>query len=443
DDPTTTDPNGHGTHTSGIVGAGDAAGTRVGIAKECSIYHAKIGSPAPLPSIIAGLNWLANTKLVEVINLSFGGSDGVGWDPLEIAFGNAVRNKKVTCVISAGNEGDQGWYTVGSPAHDATILVGGVDATSGPPSMMYYSSRGLTADNHMKPDVLAPGYQISSLDNIGTGYVSLSGTSMASPHVAGAAALLIDACKTNGFAINPGLIKAALMNTANPVFGTNLLIQARGVINVGAAWTYIKNAVLQDSYKMVGACNPVQQPLHWWSTMHQGEVTEQYLTCVTPYKTNVTLEVTGDVAPFVTIGSIPGYWTSIVKVTYDVPTDAVIGPYTGTLTLKYKSVILDTVDIVLDVAASNGHSMLLNYKTTDYSIDHMYGQYMYFSEDILDNGWVISEQLADLDSGLIDNYDAVWLPDPFEYDFPNAYIDDYSVVNTYNEWTTSEKTALT
>lgn len=443
DDPTTTDPIGHGTHTSGIVGAGDTAITRVGIAKECSIYHAKIGSPAPLPSIIAGLNWLVNTKQVEVVNLSFGGGDGVGWDPLEIAFGNAVNSKKVTCVISAGNEGDQGFYTVGSPAHDATILVGGVDATGGTPSMMYYSSRGLTADNHMKPDVLAPGYQIDSLDNIGSGYVSMSGTSMAAPHVAGAAALLIDACKVAGYNINPGLIKAALMKTANPVGTTNLLIQARGVINVGAAWTYIKNAVLQDSYKLVGACNPVQQPLHWWSTMNQGEVTEQYLTCVTPYKTNLTLEVSGDAAPFVTIGTIPGYCTSIVKVTYEIPTDAVVGSYSGTLTLKYESVILDTVDIVLDVAASNGHNMLLNYKTTDYSIDHMYGQYMYFSEDILDNGWVISEQLADLDSGLIDNYDAVWLPDPFEYDFPNAYADDYSVVNTYNEWTTSEKTALT
>jgi len=159
DDPTTTDPNGHGTHTSGTVGAGDTAGTRVGIAKECSIYHAKIGSPAPLPSIIAGLNWLVNTKQVKVINLSFGGGDSPGWDPLEIAFGNAVRNKQVTCAISAGNEGDEGFYTVGSPAHDATILVGGVDATGGTPSMMYYSSRGPTADNHMKPDVLAPGYQ--------------------------------------------------------------------------------------------------------------------------------------------------------------------------------------------------------------------------------------------------------------------------------------------
>jgi len=211
EDLTTTDPDGHGTHTSGTIGAGDTAGSYVGIAKECSLYHAKIGSPAPLPSVIAALNWLVNTKKVEVINFSYGGGDGVGWDPLELAFANAVNAKKITCVTSAGNEGDQGWYTVGSPLHDSMILVGGVDSSGTSPTIMYYSARGPTADNHMKPDVLAPGYQIWSLDNNGPGYAIMSGTSMASPHVAGAAALLIDACKVAGYAINPGLIKAALM----------------------------------------------------------------------------------------------------------------------------------------------------------------------------------------------------------------------------------------
>jgi subtilisin family serine protease len=445
DDLTTTDFDGHGTHTSGIAGAGDAAGTYVGIAKECSLYMAKVGSSATTLSVVAAINWLANTKLVKVINFSYGTStgDSPGWDPIEIAFANAVRNKGVTCVTSAGNEGDQGFYTVGAPGHDDMIHVGGID-DSGTPVLMYYSSRGPTGDNHMKPDVLAPGYQIVSL-NIGTttGYTSKSGTSMAAPHVAGAAALLIDACQTAGYGVNPGLIKAALMNTAVPVPGTNSLIEGRGLINVGAAWTYILNAGLRDGLKLVGACNPAISPLHWWSTMHQGEVTEQYISCISSYKTNLSLELSGDVAPFVTVASPPSVWTSVVKVTYDVPVDATVGSYTGTLTFKYETEILDVVDIVLNVVASNGHNMLLNFKTTDWGVDHLYGQYMYFTEDILDNGWVVSEQLADLDSGLIDNYDMVWLPDPFDLDFPNAYMDDFSVVETYNEWTTSEKTALT
>lgn len=442
-DITTTDPNGHGSHTSGIVGAGDYAGTRVGIAKNCSLYHAKIGSPAPLPSIIAGLDWLVNTSNVDAINFSFGGGEGVGLDPLEIAFYNAVHVKGVVCATSAGNEGNYGFYTVGSPATDDVIHVGGVVATGGPPSIMSYSSRGPTADDHMKPDVLAPGYLIDSCDNVGSLYVTMSGTSMAAPHVAGAAALLIDACIANGYAVNPGLIKAALMKTATPLGSVNLLTQARGVINVGAAWHYIKTAITGSGIKVVGACNPVQQPLHWWSTMLQGQITEQYLTCVSAHKTDLSLELSGDVASFVTIGSFSNQWTNVVKVTYDVPVDAIVGSYTGTLTFKYLTNVLDTVAIVLTVTESNGNTMLLNFKTTDYSIDHMYGQYAYFSEDILTNDYVISEQLADLDSGIIDNYDCVWLPDPFDLDYPKSFEGDYSVVETYNEWTESEKTALT
>jgi hypothetical protein len=445
DDLTTTDFDGHGTHVSGIAGAGDTAGLYVGIAKECSLYMAKVGDSATQLSVVAAINWLANTKLVDVINFSYGTSSGdsPGWDPIEVAFANAVRNKKVTCVTSAGNEGDQGFYTVGSPGHDDMIHVGGIDDVGGT-TLMYYSSRGPTGDNHMKPDVIAPGYDIWSC-NIGTttGYTQKSGTSMASPQVAGAAAILIDACQTAGYEVNPGLIKAALLDTAVPVGSTNSLIQGRGLIDVGAAWSYILNAGLRDGLKLVGACNPAVSPLHWWSTMHQGEVTEQYVSCISSYKTNLTLEVAGTAAPFVTIASPPPVWTSVVKVTYEIPDDATVGSYTGNLTFKYETEVLDVVDIVLDIAESNGHNVLLNFKTTDWGIDHLYGQYMYYTEDILDNGWVISEQYASLDSGVIDNYDMVWLPDPFSLDFPNAYMDDWATVVTFGEWTTSEKTALT
>ncbi|NHJ31946.1 MAG: S8 family serine peptidase [Asgard group archaeon] len=442
-DPTTTDPHGHGSHTSGIAGAGDTAGSYVGIAKNCSLYHAKIGSPAPLPSIIAGLDWLVNTSIVDVVNFSFGGGDSVGLDPLEIAFANAVNVNGVVCVTSAGNSGDQGYYTVGSPATDDIIHVGGTVITGGTPTMISYSARGPTADDHMKPDILAPGYNIYSCDNIGNGYVYMSGTSMSSPHVAGAAALLIEACIANGYTVNPGLIKAAMMKTATPIPSINILIQARGQINVGAAWHYIEQASIDTGIKIVGACNPVQQPLMWWTTLLQGQVTEQYLTCISAHKTDLTIEMSGNVTSFLTIGSIGNQWTNVVKITYDVPFSATVGQYTGDLTFKYKTYVLDTVDIGLTVTESNGHNMLLNFKTTDYSIDHMYGQYAYFTSDILMNDYVLSEQYADLDSGIINNYDCVWLPDPFDLNYPDSYKDDYNKVETHNAWTESEKTALT
>ncbi|MFW9923826.1 MAG: S8 family serine peptidase, partial [Candidatus Thorarchaeota archaeon] len=359
-DTTTSDPNGHGSHTTGIM-AGNGTGNIAykGIAPESEIYFAKIGNPATLYSVVVALDWLV-TQGVETINFSYGGSDSTGLDIAETAMRNVVRNNGILLSLSAGNDGDDGFYTVGTPGTtDDVITVGNVNDWNNPPLIVSSSARGPTADDHMKPDLMAPGYGIYSCGPTGTvSYVVKSGTSMAAPQVTGSIALLIQACKNNGIDYNPGLLKGALMKTATlktPISSYNLLVQGRGIVNVGAAWNLIVNSAKEDLMPIIGACNPVQQPLHYWSTLLQGQVSEQYLTCVSPFKSDLSIEVSGDISSFITIDPIPEEYTSIVKIKYSIPINATIGSYSGQINFKYKTNTLDSISLILSVAESNGH----------------------------------------------------------------------------------------
>ncbi|MBN1328231.1 MAG: S8 family serine peptidase [Candidatus Heimdallarchaeota archaeon] len=444
DDLTTTDPHGHGSHTSGIILANDPDNTQnTGVAPEALLYFAKVGSSATLPSIIEALVWLGTTIKVSVINFSFGGTDTPGRDAIEIAFANVARNKKILACVSAGNEGDTGYYTIGSPGSVADVLTVGALNTEGSPPYTgeYYSSRAMTADDEFKPDVIAPGGNIYSLSRIADGYTYMSGTSMAAPHITGAVALLVQACFENGITVNPGVFKAALMKSSTEIASLDPRIQGRGAPNIGKAWMYILEASRVENVPLIGTLNPIVSPVSWWSTLYQGQVYEQYLTTVCSEKINKTLEATGTAAQFITIGSFSYQWSDVILVTYTIPLNATVGHYTGQFTFKFNETVLDTADISFDIAPSNGKRVLLNYRTTNWPNDHMYGQYAKFSEGLYDYSYALSEQLTYLDTGILNNYDLVWLPDPFSITFP---IDgDINTKDTYNPWTEGEKTALT
>lgn len=446
DDLDTDDEHGHGSHTTGIIaGNGQENPDNIGMAPYGSIVFAKVGSSLTTLATIAALDWLVS-KGVDVINLSYGGGDAAGEDVSEIAFNNIVRIHDIPCAISAGNEGQQGYYTVGSPSTaEAVISVAALDDSVTPPTIASYSSRGLSADDHFKPDVAAPGTNIQSMSNVGSGYAIMSGTSMAAPHVTGAIAVLIDALQEEGINYNPGLIKAALIATATPLSSFKAIDQGAGYLNVGQAFHLIKNAPKVASMSIVGACNPAQQPLTWWEEMHQGQLTEQYLTCVSPFKgTNLTLEASGDASQFITIGSFTSHWTSPVRITYRIPDDATLGTYTGEIQLKYNDTLLDTVEVSVEVTKGNGHKMLLNYRTTNWGMDHLYGQYRYWVEDILANEYIINEQFTFLDNlTFLSQYDAIWFPDPFNYEFPDAPLGgNYTTRTTYNPLTQAEINTL-
>ncbi|MFE6196590.1 S8 family serine peptidase [Streptomyces sp. NPDC057838] len=201
--PDTTDKVGHGTHVASIA-AGTGAksgGTYKGVAPGAKILNGKVLDDAGYGSdseIVAGMEWAA-AQGADVINMSLGGLDTPEIDPMEAVVNKLSEEKGVLFAIAAGNEGDFGEQTVGSPGSAAAALtVGAVDDKD---VLADFSSRGPGTDGALKPDVTAPGVDITAASAPGNliaqdvgekpaGYMTISGTSMATPHVAGAAAIL-------------------------------------------------------------------------------------------------------------------------------------------------------------------------------------------------------------------------------------------------------------
>ncbi|MCX5401869.1 S8 family serine peptidase [Streptomyces sp. NBC_00102] len=193
------DFHGHGTHVaSTIAGSGAASGGKErGVAPGARLHVGKVldmtGSGQD-SWILAGMEWAARDAKAKIISMSLGSdapSDGT--DLLSLAVDELSAETGALFTIAAGNAGP-GAHTIGSPGTaDAALTVGAVDSAD---ALADFSSRGPRfADDGIKPEITAPGVDIlaarsrNSWDGEGY-YTTKSGTSMATPHVAGVAALL-------------------------------------------------------------------------------------------------------------------------------------------------------------------------------------------------------------------------------------------------------------
>ncbi|GAA2606558.1 S8 family serine peptidase [Actinomadura fulvescens] len=234
------DGNGHGTHVASIITGDGVADRRMrGVAPGARLAVGKVlddRGMGTVSQVIAGMEWAAGQRL-RVVNVSLGVSlPSDGSDPLSTAVNTLTARTGTLFVVASGNEGAD--ESVGAPGvADAALTVGAVDDDD---RRADFSSSGpRPGDGAVKPDITAPGVEITAArargteigDPVGDHYVQASGTSMATPHVAGAAALLAQAHP--GWA--PGRLKAALMNTARPNDADTVYRQGAGRVDVGRA----------------------------------------------------------------------------------------------------------------------------------------------------------------------------------------------------------------
>ncbi|WP_137230711.1 S8 family serine peptidase [Streptomyces sp. BPSDS2] len=196
DSADTEDRQGHGTHVASTVGGSGAAsdGKNKGVAPGTDLLVGKVlndsGSGAA-SWIIAGMEWAVDHK-ADVVSMSLGSAEPTDCtDPMSLAATELGKNKDTLFVVAAGNLGPS-LNTVSSPGCAPGVLtVGAVDRDD---STANFSSRGPAIVSHtLKPEIAAPGVAISAAAAGGRGsqaYRSMSGTSMATPHVAGAAAVV-------------------------------------------------------------------------------------------------------------------------------------------------------------------------------------------------------------------------------------------------------------
>ncbi|WP_327365487.1 S8 family peptidase [Streptomyces sp. NBC_01217] len=320
------DGNGHGTHVaSTIAGTGAASdGKERGVAPMADLHIGKVLSDDGSGQdswVLAGMEWAAREQHAEIISMSLGGGPTDGTDPLSMAVNELSAETGALFTIAAGNAGP-GPYSVSAPgAADAALTVGAVDGSD---ALADFSSRGPRAgDGGIKPDLTAPGVDILAARSQhapeGEGwYQTMSGTSMATPHVAGAAALLA--------AQHPDWtgrqLKDALVSTTRPTPQYSADEAGSGRMDIAAA-----------TDATVFATGSAYFGFHTWPTK-PGTTTERQITYTNTAATPLTLNLSADVADapgLFTLSApqltVPAHGTASVTVTAhidQVPVDRVL-----------------------------------------------------------------------------------------------------------------------
>ncbi|WP_433020421.1 S8 family peptidase [Kribbella sp. CA-294648] len=232
------DTAGHGTHVASTIAGKGVTGYR-GVAPDAKLLNGKVCDAhgyCPESAILAGLEW-AVAQHANVVNLSLGGPGSDALDPLEEAVDRLTRQTGTLFVVAAGNE--PGKARINSPGSaDSALTVGAVNAQE---QLADFSSQGPGPGDAIKPEITAPGVGIVAArsaaahpeDPVGDKYTRMSGTSMATPHVTGTAALLV---QQHADWKAPEL-KGALMAAAKPAADLTAYKQGAGRVYAGRAVT--------------------------------------------------------------------------------------------------------------------------------------------------------------------------------------------------------------
>ena len=263
------DTEAHGTHVAGIAaahGIGGIAGFD-GVAPGAQLLGLKIsrndfGGLTTTGSVLAALDYAlrfaASRRLPLVVNMSFGvGNEREGTARLDALLDSVLQaHPEVVFITSAGNDGP-GLSTMGFPGSMRRgITVGAIQPSVffAPPGralrsdadpLLFFSARG---GELAKPDLVAPGTAYSTVPGWNQGEEFKSGTSMAAPHVAGLAAILLSAVQAQHRTVLAEELRRALAGSARPVPGHNTLAAGAGVPELTGAWRRMQGAAPEGNF---------------------------------------------------------------------------------------------------------------------------------------------------------------------------------------------------
>ncbi|MGP3957665.1 S8 family serine peptidase [Nonomuraea sp. 3N208] len=314
----------HGTHVASTIAGTGTAGGGKGVAPGADLLVGKVldqHGDGTESQVIAGMEW-AVAQGAEIVSMSLGAPATDGTDPMAKAV-DRLSESGTLFVVAAGNNGRA--RTINTPGSATSALT--VGAVDGNDALAPFSSRGpRRGDNALKPDITAPGVDITAArthprdgSTEWTPYLDASGTSMATPHVAGAAALLKQQ--------HPGWkgrqLKAALMSSATPN-------QANSVYEQGAGRLDADRAHRQSVQVSHGS---LDFGFHDWPHDPAAAPIVRTLTYTNPGAQEVALTVapSGPFTPDATTLTLPANGSAELKVTYNA-TAVEPGNHSGWLT---------------------------------------------------------------------------------------------------------------
>lgn len=316
----------HGTHIASTI-AGNSEKYR-GVAPDVQLLDAQICKPSiggcSDSAALVAVQWVVDQG-AQIVNMSFGGDDTPEIDPLEEAVNRLSREKGVLFVAAAGNTGSASGTISAPSSAESALSVGAVDRAD---DVTGFSSRGPAASGAVKPDVTAPGMGIVAAQSGTQGHVAMTGTSMATPHVVGVAALL----KQQHPDWPAERIKATIMGSATAKAGFTPFEQGAGRVDVPKAL----------AQKVIAEPSNVDFGVRQWPHEDDEKVSREVTyrnSGAEPVTLDLTVDVTGPggTAPAGMLTASPARLTvpaggeAKTTITADTTIPAPDGAYTGAL----------------------------------------------------------------------------------------------------------------